>query len=220
MTSRTAPPAEFLSSRNCASEPQLAYVADLLRTREAPETWVAKASGMLRDGMTGKQASAIIDAFKPLPRKRQQQAQPAQAPRATDPVLEYVDVATDKGTRRVGRLVMPDGTRVLAGSYGVLTPEDQFTNDTSFFKLWIQKEGEDYGKGWSLQLYTSDDTHRVKLAVPTQLAMIAKIGQDPLGASALFGHEFKRCGVCGRGLTKDESRARGIGPVCAGNLGL
>lgn len=69
-------------------------------------------------------------------------------------------------------------------------------------------------------MYTSDYTHRVKLAGPTQIDVIRMIADDPLEASRKFGHEFKRCGVCYRGLTKDESRAAGIGPVCGARLGI
>lgn len=46
-------------------------------------------------------------------------------------------------------------------------------------------------------------------------AIIAKVALDPHGAAIRFGQEFGVCGVCGRGLTDPESRAQGIGPVCA-----
>ena len=52
---------------------------------------------------------------------------------------------------------------------------------------------------------------------PNILARIAAVGAE--AASARYGHEIGECGICGRQLTNDESRARGIGPVCAAKAG-
>lgn len=41
------------------------------------------------------------------------------------------------------------------------------------------------------------------------------IAVDAEAALVRFGHEVGACGVCGSPLTDPESRARGIGPVCA-----
>jgi Family of unknown function (DUF6011) len=128
--------------------------------------------------------------------------------------VEYKDVITDQGKRRSGYLKLPDGTKVLAGSYGIKTKNDErFVNSVSFFKLWIGDRG-----GWNLKLYVSDDTHRVQLSPATQEDILRKIAKNPMKAASRFGHEFKKCGICGRGLTNDESRERGIGPVCAERL--
>jgi hypothetical protein len=222
-TIRSQVPAEY-HDHGGASERQLAYIGDLLAKRQLSDKQLANFGtryGQLAAAgeLTKAKASEIITWLQARPRKPAQAPAQAQAPTQAqdDPRVEYRTVTTDKGERQVGQVVLPDGTKVLAGSYGLATPEDQFTNDTSFFKLWI-KDG--YGKGWGVQLYTSDDTTRVRLAVRTQIAVIRRIAEDPTGAASMFGHEFGRCGVCGRGLTNDDSRARGIGPVCAGNLGL
>ena len=37
-------------------------------------------------------------------------------------------------------------------------------------------------------------------------------------AAATYGQEYSHCGRCGRSLTDDASRARGIGPECATKL--
>jgi hypothetical protein len=127
--------------------------------------------------------------------------------------VEYHNVTTDQGTKRMGRIVLPNGKKVLAGSYGLKTKKMGFANDVSFFKVWIGDRG-----GWNVKLYVSDDTNRVMLTPATQLELLEKIAKNPQKAAARFGWEFKRCGICGRGLTKDESRERGIGPVCAERL--
>lgn len=48
----------------------------------------------------------------------------------------------------------------------------------------------------------------------TAKAIIDKIALDPEEASRVYGREFERCGICGRGLTNKASRDAGIGPVC------
>lgn len=49
--------------------------------------------------------------------------------------------------------------------------------------------------------------------------IIDTIAIDPQAASARYGQEIGACGICGRTLTDEESRARGIGPICAGKNG-
>ena len=46
------------------------------------------------------------------------------------------------------------------------------------------------------------------------------IAADPLGAAVRYGNATGSCACCGRELTKYESIARGIGPVCAERWGL
>jgi Family of unknown function (DUF6011) len=230
-TAKRSPiPAEFTSTGTDhnvggATEKQQDYAKALLAKladREIAARAEARYNALVEaHQLTKAKASEIITWAQGQPQAaRQAAAQPART-NGNGPTVEYRQVETDKGTREVGQLVFADGTTVLAGSYGLDTSaDDRFANDTSFFRVWIQKRGQDYGKGWNVQLYTSDDTTRVKLAVPTQLDMLRGIAKDPLAAASLYGHEFKRCGICSRGLTNDASRERGIGPVCAANLGL
>lgn len=49
--------------------------------------------------------------------------------------------------------------------------------------------------------------------------VIRRLAEDLEGASSRYGRLLGRCGVCGRTLTNDESRARGVGPVCAHRSG-
>jgi len=228
---------DMLGTKNLLAIPQ---VFDAVNAMDAEE-YVAYIRQM-QDSIsiektTMTRARGLIDMLKPLAYRtdelpglplsdRVSRASTGERGRAVDIVkgrtrVEYEMLQTDSGEREVGRVVFDDGSYVLMGSYGVDTSGDaNFVNDTSFFKLWIQKSDEDYGKGWSLKLYVSDDTSRVSIGVPTQIEMLKRIAVDPLAASKLFGLEFKRCGVCGRGLTNDESRELGIGPVCGARLGV
>jgi hypothetical protein len=239
---RTPVPKEFEPQPDGITEPQLKYIEGLIDQRnllaspkhfdavnamDAEEYAAYIAHLKAQAAQLSKQtASAWITALRALPIKplSEQQSNPLvragngeRAPRvdvmAGRTGVVYEEMLTDDGKpRRIGRIQLPDGSKVLAGSYGVDTSDDdRFSNDFSFFKVWVN---EDYGRGWGVKLYVSDYTHRVKLAFPTQLDALKKIAPDPDAAARAFGLEFGRCGVCGRGLTNDESRELGIGPVC------
>jgi hypothetical protein len=50
-------------------------------------------------------------------------------------------------------------------------------------------------------------------------SVLTAIANDP-DALARYGQELGECGVCGRELTDEQSRAIGIGPVCREKLGM
>jgi hypothetical protein len=201
-----------------ASSVFAARVADLSpkQTRKFVEKLKEQLPDMSYDGI-----NQMIAALKVLPNKQpaggearvpephRQDAKPDARVR-----VKYENVTTDNGVKRMGRIVMPTGELVLAGSYGIKTKDDaRFANDVSFFKIWVGDRG-----GWNVNLYVSDDLNRVQLSLDTKLDVLRKIAKNPAKAASRFGWEFGRCGICGRGLTADESRERGIGPVCAGRL--
>lgn len=64
-----------------------------------------------------------------------------------------------------------------------------------------------------LFVQASDELH--PMPGPAMAAIVAAIAENPLEACIRYGLEFKRCGRCGRGLTDENSRAAGIGPVCS-----
>lgn len=69
-----------------------------------------------------------------------------------------------------------------------------------------------------IEVQASDDYHRLG-GLKTELAVYRKIAANPQEAMLAYGREIGRCGHCNRTLTDETSRARGIGPVCAKNLG-
>lgn len=137
-------------------------------------------------GRTQREVSANIDRLKAAG------VSPYRAPAATaTPAAPAVDVP--------------------AGRYAVAT-EDGATNALAFYKVDRPTEGRWAGYTF-VKLIVSDDEQRLSRAASQ--AVLAKIAEaGPAEASALYGHEIGSCGVCGRTLTNDESRARGIGPVC------
>lgn len=62
-----------------------------------------------------------------------------------------------------------------------------------------------------------DDLYKVRDIVREEAVLRAVIA-DALGCLERYGLELGACGLCGRTLTDEESRARGIGPVCIDKL--
>lgn len=224
-----------------ATQPQINYICDLLDKRNlfAWSQWfdavnamdaeeyaahVARYKESTVPAMTKQRASDLITHLRALPwlPRGEQPAHATPAPsngtvhKSTSRVyVDYVVIQTDAGEKRVGKIMLPDGRSVLSGSYGLDTSnEANFANQTTFFKVWVGSRG-----GWDVRMYVSDDTRRVEVAFGTKLWALGKIADDPAAASRLFGLEFKKCGVCGRGLTNDISRELGIGPVCRERTG-
>ena len=87
---------------------------------------------------------------------------------------------------------------------------------TKFYKVNTPLQGK--WKGFTfVEVQASDDFWplRDRAARARVLGLVAK---DVRGALVLYGRKIGRCGVCGRTLTDEESRAAGIGPVCAGKF--
>lgn len=107
---------------------------------------------------------------------------------------------------------LPSIEVVPAGRYAIET-EDGATNGLAFYKVDRPTEGRWAGRVF-VKLMVSDEEQRMSWAATKSiLAKIASVGAAE--ASARYGHEIGECGVCGRTLTNDDSRERGIGPICA-----
>ncbi len=104
---------------------------------------------------------------------------------------------------------------VPAGRYA-LRNAPQCSNEVTFFEVNRPTEGRWAGRTF-LSMLSSDE--RLPVKDPQKRATIlGLIARDTLGAMKLFGRETEHCGMCGRRLTNDESRALGIGPICAEKL--
>jgi hypothetical protein len=108
------------------------------------------------------------------------------------------------------RSPMPD---VPAGRYAV----DTEAGHLAFYRVDRPTEGRWAGYTF-VNVQASDELHPVRGGAAK--AVLAKIAVDPTAAMLRYGQEIGKCGHCGRTLTDETSRERGIGPVCAGHLGL
>ena len=107
----------------------------------------------------------------------------------------------------------PTAVTVPAGRYAL---DGSGVNETVFYRVDRPEEGK-----WAGYTFVSRLEGPSEERVPrTQKeGILARIAEDPAAASARYGREIGACGVCGRRLTNDDSRAAGIGPVCASKMG-
>lgn len=105
---------------------------------------------------------------------------------------------------------LPD---VPAGRYAV----DNEDGVLAFYVVDRPTEGKWAGRTF-VSVQASDELHALK-SFATKFAVLAKIAADPAKASRTYGQEIGSCGVCGRTLTDETSRANGIGPICSEKTG-
>lgn len=110
----------------------------------------------------------------------------------------------------------PSAEEVPAGRYAVDTNEGA-ANALAFYKVDRPTEGRWAGYVFVKQIVSDDEQRMSRAAGDAILRKIAEVGAE--AASARYGHEIGSCGICGRTLTNDESRERGIGPICADKMG-
>lgn len=179
---------------NTASTGQLGLLSTILTERVVPADAADRLAGRIADrNVTVAQFRTYLDYLKAQPKVGQ----------AT--VTAEVTVAG-----------MPDATVVPEGRYAVAT-EAGAINTLAFYKVDRPTEGKWAGRVFVKHI-VSDNEERMSFAASKAiLAKIAAVGAAE--ASAAYGHEIGSCGVCGRQLTNDESRERGIGPICVDKMG-
>jgi len=124
----------------------------------------------------------------------------AAAPVAPAPVTATVAVPPARVER--APLVFPE-----AGCYAVF-----YDHTLRFYRV---KEGKGYYAGRSfLDRFKSDELRNITYA--EKLAVLDLINENPHEAQMRFAVELTRCFCCGRMLTDEISRLRGIGPDCFG----
>lgn len=76
-------------------------------------------------------------------------------------------------------------------------------------------DGDDYQGKIFGNAYTA-----VRSAKPETLEVLREIAKNPGEAARMYGQTTGICCCCGAELTNAQSKAAGIGPICAGNWGL
>lgn len=113
-----------------------------------------------------------------------------------------------KAPRRADRRTTPQQwPQVPAGRYA-LACEDR----VRFFQVDRPERGR-----WAGFVFLSEQASDEFYPVKGQRGQdaLAAIADNPQEAMERYGRELGVCGACGRTLTDEESRARGIGPVCS-----
>lgn len=109
------------------------------------------------------------------------------------------------------RSPIPD---VPAGRYAV-----EFEGRLMFYRVDRPTEGRWAGYTF-LKVYASDETHAIREPMKRARILNRILEDGPQAAMLRYGREIGSCGHCGRTLTDEDSRARGIGPICAGRMGI
>ena len=82
-------------------------------------------------------------------------------------------------------------------------------NDLAFWQVTEARVAQVIGGHGRREVAGYEQAH----AILDRLAEMSD--EDIAAATALYGQELGHCGICGRELTDEDSRARGIGPKCA-----
>jgi hypothetical protein len=112
-------------------------------------------------------------------------------------------------TPRPRPTVDAEPARVADGRYAL----DDAAGALRFYRVNTPTEGRWAGYTF-VDVMASDDRWPIRDKAQRE-AILAEIEADPMAALTRYGQEIGACGHCGRTLTDADSRARGIGPVCA-----
>lgn len=110
-------------------------------------------------------------------------------------------LAAPKKQQQVAKRLIPDGR------YAVDTPEG-----LRFYVVNTRDRGPYAGVQF---ISRQSGDNRLRIGPNERSTAKVLIAADPKAATVRYGRELGVCGVCGRTLTDEESRAAGIGPVCA-----
>lgn len=138
-----------------------------------------------------------------------------QTPVPSDPEFQNSRGRREGDRRELFRQVKALGDKVDEGPYAIRNGP-KAANDISFYQVDKPTTGKWAGRTF-VSRRLSDNEQR--LTLEEQVRVLAAIAADPQGASLLYGQTIGECPECGRSLTNEVSRQRGIGPVCARKRG-
>ncbi len=161
-----------------------------------PELGAARARTYVAEKPTRRDASAKIDLLIGESKKAKA-ARAAAAPVVPAPVAATAAVPAARPA-----LVFPED-----GYYCV-----EYSGALRFYRV---KHGKGYFKTTQyLDRFKSDELMTIRY--PEKVEVLDLINADPAKAQMRFAVELTRCFCCGRMLTDEISRLRGIGPDCFG----
>jgi len=115
------------------------------------------------------------------------------------------------------RHLRADGWKTITAGYYAI-PSLTGHQDLDFFKIDVPEDGAWQGYVFVKRVLGGGaDTIRTERVAKTTAEQVLTLLIPPFvqqAARERFGREIGRCGCCGRQLTDETSRARGIGPDC------
>lgn len=188
------------------SDAQIKYVLGLQAERVLPDDYRVKDDSTLRT-MDKAEVSALIGMLKLLQRPEAGKAQPQWAMPAGRYAI-YVPGVDDTP----GAYSYVDRQDLVKPSYG----------EWRFFLVDKPDEGKWKGYTFIKRLIGGADDggfRKVDMPAASREAALKAIEADPQKAMLDYGKQQVHCGHCGRKLSNNKSRERGIGPICAGKMG-
>lgn len=188
------------------SPAQKGYIESLMARKIAPGSEQHSAALERMPTLNKATASKWIDKLKGMPDL------PGAAPYQGRTIAMKTTRSNDPSEKPQWVLSTPFGD-VPPGHYAIDTSDTSAANETTFYFIWV---GENEN-AWAVFLEHGPD--QTKLARNTVNPLFEVIAKNPQRYLEAYGKLIGKCGVCGLRLTNDESRARGIGPICAGKWG-
>jgi hypothetical protein len=205
----------LLQERDLLKEPE---IFDRVNAMDAGE-YEAYVKGLINAAPSLDQArvSRMIDKLKALPKVNS--ADPSGPWEPKNFVKDAIPIPDEKPEEFLAmQRVVGDQTHVVPrGAYAIpsVKVNPNAVNETNFYSVWL-KEFDD-GIRWTVRQIVSEERYKIPRHV--QYKVLTAIAENPGEYAKQYGLLIGKCGVCGRTLTNDESRERGIGPVCASRWG-
>ena len=213
-TPRTPVSPEFAPRPAKVTDRQRSFLLDLIRDRYVKPDQQAKLDTVVKSlrisedpeefGMSKDDASKLITWFLKQPMKPKD-----------DNTREIADPhapAWNEAQARARNSDVPDGYYALKNMPG-------HSNETTFYRLRTGRNAPWIGFQFIDQVVGHGKRYPVKGPAASKVRDVIK-EQGINEARQLYGQEIGACGRCGRELTDDTSRARGIGPDCWAIMGL
>jgi hypothetical protein len=179
-----------------ASEPQVNYMLNLAGkkdlTKVSPVTIARLNSLQALESLNNTEVNVILDELKAqpwLPKKPAQGSTSTASPTQTAPATQPVQEDEHVPLNMSGRYFITDPT-----------------------------DGVEKFVIVSVSVQASDFLYPVKEPVHRN-TILQTIAKNPVTSMNEYGMKLGICGVCGRTLTRRDSRLRGMGPICAARFG-
>jgi len=135
---------------------------------------------------------------------------------------EDTKLTRSQASRIIDAMKLLPKVKVIAADQWPTVPRGRYAVENEEGRLMFYHVDRPSVGKWSgftfLSVRASDELHPIRNKEAKKLIM-DRIAEDPKAAGLRFGREIGRCCICGRTLTDETSRARGIGPICAAGTG-
>lgn len=217
MTARTPIPQDMRETVSLATEKQVAYLKALRDGKDLTGLTTAQIEWLISVDFATipkNRASDVIEQLVKQPWKpkdvQERQAELHASVRNAQAIAEAKRKEEDN---------LPVSMNDLPDGYYAVRNVEGHKNEISFFRLRSPKQGKWVGYQFTDQVVGHGKRFPVKDSVAREKIHVLIREQGVTECQQLYGQEIGACGRCGRELTDDTSRRRGIGPDCWAIMG-